>query len=124
VAEAGLATAAKDISQGGLVGTALMLAECSGVGARIDVAAVPKPEGVALARWLQTFPSYGYLLAVAPANVPAVLARFGARGIAAADIGHITADRRVAVGDGAATETIWDFAHEPLIGCRPAEVLA
>jgi AIR synthase-related protein len=124
VAEAGLATAAKDISQGGLVGTALMLAECSGVGARIDVAAVPKPEGVALARWLQTFPSYGYLLAVAPANVPAVLARFGTRGIAAADIGHITVDRRVAVGDGGATETIWDFAREPLIGCRPAEVLA
>jgi AIR synthase-related protein len=124
VAEAGLATAAKDISQGGLVGTALMLAECSGVGARIDVAAVPKPEGVVLERWLQTFPSYGYLLALAGANVPAVLARFGARGIVAADVGSITADRRVVIGDGDATETIWDFAREPLIGCRPAEVLA
>jgi uncharacterized protein len=124
LAEAGLATAAKDISQGGLIGTALMLAECSGVGARIDVAAVPKPEGVVLERWLQTFPSYGYLLAVAGANVPAVLARFGARGIAVADIGHVTADRRVVIGDGTADETIWDFAREPLIGCRPVEALA
>ena len=32
IAEARLCVAAKDISQGGIVGTALMLAECSGVG--------------------------------------------------------------------------------------------
>jgi AIR synthase-related protein len=84
ISESGLAEAAKDISQGGVIGTAMMLAECSGVGAAIDVTRVPKPEGVALERWLQTFPSYGYLLAVPPVNVPAVLARFTARGIAAA----------------------------------------
>jgi uncharacterized protein len=123
IAESGLAVAAKDISQGGIVGTVMMLAECSGVGATIDVARVPKPEGVALERWLQTFPSYGYLLAVAPANLAAVLARFGARGIAAADIGQITADRRVVIADGAARETICDFAREPLIGCGRAMVL-
>jgi AIR synthase-related protein len=124
IAESGLAAAAKDISQGGIVGTAMMLAECSGVGAAIDVARVPKPEGVPLERWLQTFPSYGYLLAVGPANLPAVLARFGERGIAAADVGTITADRRVLIRDGAAAETIWDFAQEPLIGCTQAQVYA
>ncbi len=47
IAESGLAEAAKDISQGGIVGTAMMLAECSGVGATIDVTRVPRPEGVA-----------------------------------------------------------------------------
>ena len=31
MAKAGLTTAAKDISQGGIIGTAIMLAECSGV---------------------------------------------------------------------------------------------
>jgi AIR synthase-related protein len=124
IAESGLAIAAKDISQGGLVGTTAMLAECSGVGAAIDVARVPKPESVPLVRWLQTFPSYGYLLAVGPTNLPAVLARFSERGIAAADIGKITADRRVVIADGAAAETIWDFSQEPLIGCTRTEVLA
>ena len=68
-----------------LTGTAMMLAECSSVGAVIAVTRVPKPEGVALERWLQTFPSYGYLLSVPSVNVPAVLARFAARDIAAAD---------------------------------------
>jgi AIR synthase-related protein len=124
IAESGLALAAKDISQGGLVGTTMMLAECSGVGARIDVARVPKPEGVPLEQWLQTFPSYGYLLAVAPANLPAVLARFTDRGIAAADIGQITADRRVLIADGATAETIWDFSREPLMGCARTEAFA
>jgi uncharacterized protein len=124
IAETGLATVAKDISQGGIVGTAMMLAECSGVGAAIDVGRVPKPEGVPLERWLQTFPSYGYLLAVQPPNLPAVLACFRVRGIAAACIGKITADRRVVIADETSAETIWDFAREPLIGCGPTELFA
>jgi uncharacterized protein len=117
IAEAGLALAAKDISQGGLIGTTMMLAECSSVGAAIAVAVVPRPDGVALPRWLQTFPSYGYVLAVPPANVAAVLARFAARGIAAADIGEVTADACVSIADGRSTEIVWDFSREPLIGC-------
>jgi AIR synthase-related protein len=124
LAENGLAAAAKDISQGGLVGTAMMLAECSRIGTAIDLSRVPKPQGVALERWLMSFPSYGFLLSVPPANVPIVLVRFEDRGIAAADIGECTADRRVVLTDGAAAETIWDFASEPLIGLAPAEVFA
>ncbi len=119
IAEAGLSLAAKDISQGGIVGTAMMLAECSKVGASIDVTRVPRPDGVAIERWLQTFPSYGYLLAVRPADVPAVVERFTARGIAAADIGAVTADRRVVISDGPCSETIWDFSKAPLMGCAP-----
>jgi hypothetical protein len=118
IAEAGLARAAKDVSQGGIVGTAIMLAECSGVGATVEVAAIPRPEGVALERWLQTFPSYGYILSMAPPNVAAVIGRFEDRGIAAADIGAVAKGSRVAIVDGQAVETIWDFDREPLIGCR------
>ncbi len=124
LAESGLVAAAKDISQGGVVGTTMMLAECSGVGVTIDVTAVPRPEGIALDRWLLTFPSYGYLLAVRPANVSAVVARFHDRGITAAEIGEFSGDRRVGIADGAAIETIWDFTREPLMGCTTAEVVA
>jgi selenophosphate synthetase-related protein len=124
IAEAGLALAAKDISQGGLIGTAMMLAECSAVGAAIEVGAVPRPAAVGLERWLQTFPSYGYLLAVASANVAAVLARFESRAIAASDIGEVTAERRVSISDGQSTEIVWDFSRQPLIGCRSAEPAA
>ena len=89
---------------------------------------MPRPDGVALERWLQTFPSYGYILAVAPANVAAVLGRFAARGIAAAEIGEITADRRVAITDGRATRNDLGFrarAADRLHGCtETAEAIA
>jgi uncharacterized protein len=117
LAEAGLCIAAKDISQAGLVGTAMMMAESSRVGVRINIADIPRPPEAPIERWLQTFPSYGYLLAVQQPNIPGVLARFRERGIAAADIGELTADHRVVVTDGHDAQTIWDFSHEPLMGC-------
>ncbi len=119
VAELGLAKAAKDISQGGVVGTAAMLAECSGVAMSIDLASIPKPEGVEFERWLQSFPSFGYLLSVRPDRVSDVLARFHSRGIAAAEIGDVTRGTTVAISDGHQREIIWDFARSPLIGCGP-----
>ncbi|SDT47781.1 sll0787 family AIR synthase-like protein [Bradyrhizobium canariense] len=124
IAEAGLSCAAKDISQGGIVGTAAMLAECSGVAIDIDIGSIPKPAEVALERWLLTFPSFGYLLSVKPWNVAETIARFAGRGIAAATIGSISQGSRVSISDGAASETVWDFAQQPLIGtgklARPA----
>jgi uncharacterized protein len=121
IAEAGLSRAAKDISQGGIVGTAAMLAECSGVGIAIDLSAVPRPEGVPLERWLLTFPSFGYLIAASPMNAPEIVAGFRNRGIAAADIGAVTAGSLITIGEGNAAVTIWDVAAEPLLGCGPKE---
>lgn len=131
IAEDGLAAAGKDISMAGVVGTALMLLECSGLGASIDLAAIPLPPGVPLARWLGAFPSYGFLLSVADARLDEVLARFAARGIAAAAIGRTDASGVVRLthgheandGEGAAArgdgEILWDFGRGPLIGCGP-----
>jgi AIR synthase-related protein len=118
LAESRLVQAAKDISQGGIVGTAAMLAECSAVGIQIDLNAIPKPDGVPLERWLLTFPSYGYLLSVSPDHHNQVIEAFRARDIACADIGAITPGSRLTISDGKSTETIWDFQRQPLIGAR------
>ncbi len=120
LAEAGLCAAAKDISMGGLVGTAAMLAECSGVGVSIDVSAIPAPPGVGLEKWLSSFPSYGFLLAVSPRNVAEVCRRFAERDIAAASIGSFDDSPVVALTDAAGTrETFWDLRHESFIGFGP-----
>ncbi|MFG6278838.1 MSMEG_0567/sll0787 family protein [Microbacterium sp. 5K110] len=58
--------AAKDVSMAGIVGTAAMLAEASGVGATIDVAGIPVPDGAAMGDWLTCFPGFGMLTADAP----------------------------------------------------------
>ncbi len=119
LAEAGLVTAGKDISMAGLVGTAMMLCEASGVGARIDVDAVPCPPGVDLARFLLAFPSFGFVLTARAENVGAVIGRFASRGIACAAIGSVDATAKVRLcRDGEEVE-VWDFAR-PFIGCAPA----
>lgn len=117
IAEDGLADAAKGISMAGLVGTALMLLECSGVGAAIALDCIPRPEGIPLGRWLTAFPSYGYLLSVAPDRLGAVVDRFASRGIAAAAIGTVDASRVVRIAQAGAEAVVWDFAVSPLIGC-------
>lgn len=121
LAEDGLCAAGKDISMAGVIGTALMLLECSDLGGLIDVGAVPRPPGVALDRWLvSTFPSFGYLLAASAANAPAIIARFAARGIACQQAGHCDASRVLRITDGTREVPVWDLAQSPLIGCGPA----
>jgi uncharacterized protein len=107
LAENGLCEAAKDISMAGIAGTAMMLAECSQVGVRIDLDAVPRPPGVALSRWMQVFPSFGYLLSVAPHHVDAVCACFDARGIACATIGEVHAEPTIDLQWRGETRTAW-----------------
>ncbi|MEV4779055.1 sll0787 family AIR synthase-like protein [Burkholderia sp. LMU1-1-1.1] len=122
IAEDGLCAAAKDISMAGVAGTALMLLECSGIGATIDLAALPRPDGVPLARWLATFPSYGFILSVDDAHVDAVAARFRSRELACAVIGRTDAGRKLQLTlGGQARATLWDFNQQALIGCAPAK---
>ena len=59
-----MAHAAKDISMGRMVGTAVMFAEAAGCGRRLDLDRIEPPARTELERWLTCFPSYGFLLAV------------------------------------------------------------
>jgi AIR synthase-related protein len=70
---AGTVHAAKDISMGGLVGTAVMFAEAAGCLLELDLEAIRPPAGVELESWITCFPSYGYLLAVHPSRRDALL---------------------------------------------------
>jgi AIR synthase-related protein len=67
-------SAAKDVSMAGIVGTLGMLAEASGCGAVLDVAAVPRPHAASVGDWFSCFPGTAFLTtdvpgrAVAPAG--------------------------------------------------------
>jgi len=116
LAERGLARAAKDISQGGIIGTALMFAESSGVSIHLDLEAIVPPAGVEIERWLKTFPSYGYLISVHPANLEKVLDLFRARDLHAAKIGDISEGSRVMLTSAGRVSLIRDFAEQRLMG--------
>jgi len=117
LAEAGLSCAAKDISMAGIIGTVMMLLEASRIGGVVDLAAIPRPEDIALARWLLAFPSFGFLLSAAPENSDAVIARFAARGIAAGVIGHTDASRELRLRLGDEERVFWRFKNAALVGC-------
>jgi hypothetical protein len=116
VAERGLARAAKDISQGGVPGTAAMLAESSGVSIALDLDAIEPPPSVPLERWLRTFPSYGFLLSVAPRHVEPVLAMFRTRGLHAASIGAVKPGSQVTLHSEGHSALLRDFSAERLMG--------
>jgi AIR synthase-related protein len=124
LAEAGLVHAGKDISMAGVVGTLLMLLECSGCGATLHLDALPSPQQAALdshdaLRWLQSFPSYGFLLAARPHHVAEVIARMHELGVAAAEVAELQPGAALDLSYGGARARYWDLAREPLMGFGP-----
>ena len=97
--------AGKDISNGGIVGTLLMLLECSEVGAELWLDRLPQPASVELERWLVSFPSYGYLLSVPTTDTARTMELFARSGVACAVVGHITTGHGLTLGYGETRST-------------------
>jgi selenophosphate synthetase-related protein len=114
VAERGLCHAARDVSMPGVAGSLLQLLELAGAGATLDVDRVPRPDGVALERWLVTFPSFGFVLAAAPEHVEAACAAFARRDLACAPCGTFDDSRVLRLAGGGESAEVWDLAAEPL----------
>ncbi|HTI17150.1 MAG TPA: sll0787 family AIR synthase-like protein [Trinickia sp.] len=127
LAEDGLCDAAKDISMGGVLGTALMLLECSGVGACIDLDSIARPHGIEtdadFERWLLSFPSFGFLLSVRDAHVDEVMARFADRSLACAVIGTVDASRKAVLERRGEQALLWDFSDAAFIGASHGDAL-
>ncbi len=123
LAERGLLRAGKDISQGGIAGTALMLCESSGVGTILELDRIKPPAGVPLLRWLHSFPSFGFLLAVAPEQAAEVCLAFRARGIWADPIGRITEGSGMHLQAAGETALFWDHAQAPYLSLFRKEPL-
>jgi len=68
--------------------------------ATVDLDALPRPAGVALSRWLNCFPSYGFLLCVPPGRESACLAAFAERDLAAAVVGTLDDSAELALCRG------------------------
>ncbi len=83
------ASAAKDVSMGGLVGTLAMLLHTSDVGAEIQLENIPKPPEVAWEKWLVSFPSYSFLIATKSEHVASVQSLFQEYDVACESVGKV-----------------------------------
>jgi hypothetical protein len=117
LAESGLITAAKDISNGGVLGTLLMMLELNQLGTVIDISKIPRPQGqVDFIRWLKAFQSYGFLLAGPAAHALKVERYFHAHKITCKAIGSIVERPAVVFDYYDASLDIWDLSRKPVTG--------
>jgi uncharacterized protein len=122
LAEAGLCRAARDVSMPGVAGSLLQMIEVAGCGATLEVERLPRPHGVPIERWLLTFPSFGFLLAVPPESAADAAEPFLRRGLACAACGQLDSSRLLRLVASGRTATVWDLAAEPFTspGADPA----
>ncbi|RYD41541.1 MAG: hypothetical protein EOP83_33785 [Verrucomicrobiaceae bacterium] len=113
LAEKGLCRAGKDVSNGGIVGTLAMLCHCSGVGAVLDLEDLPCPMDVEIERWLVSFPSFGYLLAISPVDLANTRSHFTASKITCREIGRFKAAPGITLTAGGESVDLDFSAEEP-----------
>lgn len=117
LAEEGKVDTAKDVSMAGLIGSVLMLLECSGKGAEIQLERIPKPYAIPLKDWLITFPSYGFILSIRPQHTTEVRKVFDSINLTCKVIGRITGGSNVLfVKNGTGKTLFWDTEAQPVIG--------
>ena len=106
--------AAKDISMAGVVGTTGMLAEAGGVGAVLDVAAIPAPAGATMGDWLTCFPGFAMVTADRPGRTHTTDTGPATSGVC----GHLTTTPGVRLRwpDGVMTRAV----HSTVTGLGPA----
>ncbi|HII79044.1 MAG TPA: methanogenesis marker 2 protein [Methanosarcina sp.] len=116
IAEKKLATAGKDISNPGLIGTLGMLCETSKVGASVDLEKVPRPEGVDFEQWLKMHPGTGYVFTAAPEKAEECVNIFEKAGLTASVIGIIEEGAKLDMYDKTGRVTVFDFSKDSITG--------
>jgi uncharacterized protein len=113
VAGSGACVAAKDVSMAGLVGSLAMLLEYDGLGAEVDLDALPRPADVPVEAWLTCFPSFAFLLCVPPGRTDDCLAPFRRRGLAADVVGALDDSGDLRLTLGGRTRTVLNVVEHP-----------
>ncbi|MEL6579455.1 MAG: sll0787 family AIR synthase-like protein [Cyanobacteria bacterium J06621_12] len=115
LAEHDLCNAGKDISMGGIIGTLLMLIEASKCGAVLNLDSIVCPQIVDFETWLLSFPSYGFLLSIAPENLKAVQQKFIDNGVACEMVGEIKPGSQLVLTSNQKSHLFWDFKTDKFI---------
>jgi uncharacterized protein len=116
LADDGACVAAKDVSMAGLIGSLAMLLEPSGCGVTIDLDALPLPEGVALDRWLISFPCYAFLLCVPDGGEDRCRSAADGRGLSYSTLGTLDATGHIVLTAGGERRTAFDLAKDAITG--------
>ena len=114
IAEKKLASACKDISNPGMIGTLGMLLDASGKGGIIDYNKIPIPENIDMIKWLKAYPGFGIVMTSSrPDEVQAILqdAKMHSK-----VIGKVTNTNKLIITDSSEEIEIFNFKEICLSG--------
>lgn len=117
--ERGLLTAGKDVSNPGIIGTLGMILELSGMGAEVEVPAIPMPTHLEYSQWLRMYPGMGFIVTCNAKNTRAVLATYASHGLTSAKIGKVMPSQRLDIINGHDSATVFDFTKQSITGLKP-----
>jgi len=117
IGEAGLASAAKDMSNPGCLGTLGMLLETSGKGALVHLNRIPTPEGVDFKQWLVSYQGCGFVITCPPKNSAMVLDLFSSVGMTGAVVGSVEDSPIFRIKNGDEERVLFDFSKDKITGC-------
>jgi selenophosphate synthetase-related protein len=112
LAEQGLLTAGKDISNPGLLGTLALLLETSRKGGVIELSAIRHPSAMPGQDWYRAFFSFGFVLGARKKDVAEVLGRLRGRGLWADVAGRVTRDTKVILSRGGEQALLFDWKRD------------
>ncbi|TET91074.1 MAG: methanogenesis marker 2 protein [Methanomassiliicoccales archaeon] len=118
IAERGLVTAGKDLSNPGILGTIGMLLETSGKGAVVNLDTLPIPEGVDMAEWVLMYPGYGFVLSSQKENSEEVIRVFQERDVEARVVGEVIRGSKFVVRESEEEELLFDFEKDRITGIK------
>jgi putative methanogenesis marker protein 2 len=118
-----LATAGKDISNPGTLGTLGMLLESSDVGATVELDKIPRPDThkvrIPFEQWLKMYPGTGFVLTVENDEKGAEsIEIFKEAGIEASIVGEVDTSKKLKITNGEETATVFDLNREIITGIK------
>lgn len=116
IAEEKLATACKDISNPGSIGTLAMLLEASNVGGKVDIEKIPRPENINLLKWIKAYPGFGMVLTSSKENSKKCIRILEDHGISASIVGKVIQEKRLFLGNDNNYIPVFDFSKDNISG--------
>ena len=112
-----LATASKDVSNPGILGTMAMLLESSGSGGVINIDNIPRPDNIPMNEWIKMFLSTGFILTCPEKNTIKCLQILNQSGLSTKVVGTVLEAPCVYLETREGVKKVfYDFSKESIFG--------
>ncbi len=117
VGEEKLATACKDISNPGALGTLGMLLEVSKKGGFVDITKIPRNEDIPINHWLKLYPGCGFVFTAKEDKIDRLKEVLEFVNMSVEVCGEVVDSKKLIISDGRDSEILFDFDKEYICGC-------